>query len=341
MIRERISFIDFGRVTCIFLVIVLHSCLGSYYLFVAQHGIDWFVTLFYYTISRISVPVFVMISGITTIWLKKTENKPVTIDGALKRIKNLLFPILFWSIVYIFLFNNFSLKSLVSILWSPQGLVHLWFLYMLIGLYILSPLVSQLFNSEEYNLIKYLIVLWFIFSSINVYAAIILGINLGEWFGLLTNYQGGFVGYYILGAYIMSRAPLSLFRSIALALLGLTSSYILVTLDNHNSPIFNDRFLNFLSPNVVIMSYGVIEILRNIDFSWFKHYRISYISPLVIDVYLTHEMVLKFFREHLGLVGHGHNALYFIPLMAISAFIISLIISFILSKIQRKRKLFF
>ncbi|EKN5138769.1 hypothetical protein DVP71_00415 [Yersinia enterocolitica] len=53
-------------------------------------------------VSRISVPVFVMISGITTIWLKKTENKPVTIDGALKRIKNLLFPILSWSIIYIF-----------------------------------------------------------------------------------------------------------------------------------------------------------------------------------------------------------------------------------------------
>ena len=47
-------------------------------------------------------------------------------------------------------------------------------------------------------------------------------------------------------------------------------------------------------------------------------------------------MVLKFFREHLGLVGHGHHALYFIPLMAISAFSVSLIISFILSKIQKK-----
>ena len=40
MICERIFFIYFERVTRIFLVILLHSYLGSYYLFVAQHNMD-------------------------------------------------------------------------------------------------------------------------------------------------------------------------------------------------------------------------------------------------------------------------------------------------------------
>lgn len=341
MIPERITFIEVGRILSIFLVVLLHGCLGSYYLFASQHDINWYAALFYYTFSRISVPIFVMISGMSTIWLKKKYGKDVTIRDALFRIKKIIIPIIIWSIIYLALLNQLSISSILNILWSPQGLVHLWFLYMLIGLYLLSPFVFLLFDFNKFDLIKYILIVWFVFSSLNVYFQALFSINLGEWFGLFTNYQSGFLGYYILGAYIMMNPAPSLYKSLSLTVLGFILSYALVVWDNHGASVFNDRFLNFLAPNVVLMSFGAISVLRSLDFSWFKHSYMVYISPLVIGVYLTHEMILKFFREYFGLVGYGYNSIYFLPLLAVAVFIISLAISYILSKAQGKHKLFF
>ncbi|WP_071999877.1 acyltransferase family protein [Escherichia coli] len=98
---ERITFIDFGRVVSIFCVIILHVCLGGYYLFSLKYDLNWSVTLFYYTLSRVSVPVFVMISGVTTIWLKKQCNQVVTVSSALYRISKLIIPIFFFGLLYI------------------------------------------------------------------------------------------------------------------------------------------------------------------------------------------------------------------------------------------------
>lgn len=338
---ERITFIDFGRVISIFCVIVLHVCLGSYYLFSMDHDFNWAITLFYYTLSRVSVPVFVMISGVTTIWLKKNCNRVVTVSDALHRIRRLMIPIFLWSIVYLLLLNQFTPITLLKTLWSPQGLVHLWFLYMLIGLYLLSPFISLIFSSEYNGIIKYFLLLWFVFSCINVYTEAFWGVKLGEWFGLLTNYQSGFIGYYILGAYMMTLAPISLLKSIIITIAGALLSYILVVWDNHNMQVFNDRLLNFLAPNIVIMSFGLFSILRCFDFSWFSKYHFSLLSPLIIGVYLTHEMILKFFREALGLVGYDYNASYFVPMLAIATFIVALLFSFLLGQIQQKHKLFF
>lgn len=252
-----------------------------------------------------------------------------------------MLPILLWSVFYLFLLHQFSLHTLISIVWSPQGLVHLWFLYMLIGLYLLSPIVSLLFNTGQYVIIKFTLGLWFVFASVNIYTDAFMNVRLGEWFGLFTNYQAGFIGYYILGAYIMSHGAISLRKSILITIIGLVVTYGLVLWDNYSSTSFNDRMLNFLAPNIVVLSYGVFSMLRCFDFSWFNTYNFAYISPLVIGIYLSHEMALKFFREYLGLVGNGFNAIYFIPLLAISTFIVALIISFILSKVQGKHKLFF
>lgn len=338
---ERITFIDFGRVVSIFCVIILHVCLGSYYLFSLKYDLNWSVTLFYYTLSRVSVPVFVMISGVTTIWLKKQCNQVVTVSSALYRISKLIIPIFFWSVVYLLLLDQYTPIALFKILWSPQGLVHLWFLYMLIGLYLLSPFISLIFNSKYKEYIRYSLLLWFIFACVNVYTEAFFGVKLGEWFGLLPNYQSGFVGYYILGAYMMTFRPISLSKSIIVTIAGAALSYFLVVWDNHNAPVFNDRLLNFLAPNIVMMSFGLFSLLRCFDFSWFSKYHFSFISPLVVGIYLTHEMILKFFREALGLVGYGYNAFYFVPLLAIATFIVALLFSFLLSLVQQKLKLFF
>lgn len=142
--KNRFLFVDAGKLIGISGVIVLHSCLGSYYLWSKSDSFNYFFCLLFYTASRFCVPLFVMLSAVTIIWRKYPTD--ITPSDSLTRIIKMLLPVCVWSIFYMSLSSSLSLEKVVSIIYSPQGVSHLWFIYMLWGLYILSPIVSYIVN---------------------------------------------------------------------------------------------------------------------------------------------------------------------------------------------------
>ena len=77
---------------------------------------------------------------------------------------------LFWSIIYFvwrFAVQNEGL-SLTSIIQSVEtgAYYHFWFLYMIIGLYLITPMLRVLIANSDRKLIKYSLVLWFVGMAI-------------------------------------------------------------------------------------------------------------------------------------------------------------------------------
>lgn len=70
-VKSRETFLDLLRIIACFLVIVNHTnsviFLGS-----SPDSLDWYVSLTYFFISKIAVPIFFMISGY--LLLKKEDN---------------------------------------------------------------------------------------------------------------------------------------------------------------------------------------------------------------------------------------------------------------------------
>ncbi|OUM69397.1 hypothetical protein PIROE2DRAFT_68555 [Piromyces sp. E2] len=178
--KERKYWIDVLRVFSNFMVIVVHS--SSYAIkdeipFLSK---QWKSLMFWDSFGRVSVPIFIMISGI----LFLDRQKDLSISKLYKKyIYRIVKDILFWNLFYAsvgkylidgvsFSRENFLTEFLYDII---CGKFHMWYLYMCTGLYIITPLMRLIVRNTE-ALIYFLItaigfcqIIPFIFTLFNVY----------------------------------------------------------------------------------------------------------------------------------------------------------------------------
>ncbi len=138
--KAHIFYFDYLRILAAFFVIFMHVASGPLArgINAGWHGLNILTSL-----AFISVPLFFMMSGYLILSSEKTENVSVLFRHRLPR---LVLPLIFWSIVSVvfrlYLDDNLSLitvwKNLIPTLASPAW-IHLWYMYTLIALYVLSP----------------------------------------------------------------------------------------------------------------------------------------------------------------------------------------------------------
>jgi surface polysaccharide O-acyltransferase-like enzyme len=142
LMANRIFYIDLLKIICAAAIVYLH--LMSPYRFMDNMP-QWKLGLLFNSATRFAVPVFLMISG--AFLLSGKNDSRILL---LKRLLRLAVPLLSWSICYI-LFdnrNNIGFDAIKELLTIPfkhtQG--HLWYLYNLIELYLLAPVLIPLYN---------------------------------------------------------------------------------------------------------------------------------------------------------------------------------------------------
>lgn len=159
--ESRITYLDILRLVSICAIVLLHVA-GSFWYVLEVDTFDWMVTNFYDCATRWGVPVFVMISG--ALFLDPNRPQPLRKLWA-KNILHLCVIILFWGLVNALLYKLPSSLSFASALAVVKeivfGPVHFWFLFMLLGLYILVPIIRCITANKqamEYFLVIGLIV---------------------------------------------------------------------------------------------------------------------------------------------------------------------------------------
>ena len=236
--RENIGWVDFLRVIACFLVVFSHCCDP----FVAQFDSDksTFLTgVFSGSLVRCCVPLFVMMSGVLLFPVNMTMT-----EFYKKRIKRIVIPLIFWSIVLpllYFIYLNATDFSTKNPLIAPENFTigatltkmstfifnfnfdttPLWYLYMLVGLYFIIPIFGVWMNQASRKELKLFLYVWGI-SLLLPYmkmVAPLLGYA-GNWgnmeilgrcdwnaFGTFY-YVSGFIGYLVL-AYYLVKYPLT------------------------------------------------------------------------------------------------------------------------------------
>ena len=155
MTKQRILFLDVIRIIACCMIVLMHSPHP-------QAGNPNYVVVLISFLTAAGIGLFFMTSGALLLPVQMT-----TSEFLRKRIGKVVFPTLFWIIFYLavqYLWDEKSLseigRAIVSIPFSVQGNGVLWFIYTLVGLYLLAPVISPfLIRSNEKEIRLYLI-LW-------------------------------------------------------------------------------------------------------------------------------------------------------------------------------------
>ena len=158
---NRIVYLDVLRVIACFSVIMVHSC-AQY--FVKDIGsFNFWVGNIFDGLARIGVPLFIMISGA----LMLDKNYQFSTQKLIKHIIKMIAFFAFWSVFYCFMFKivgSIIIKhesiDIINIIGSLiKGHYHLWFVYLIIGLYLIVPLLRLWVNDTNKKYVEYFIIL--------------------------------------------------------------------------------------------------------------------------------------------------------------------------------------
>lgn len=328
-IAERLGWADLIRVIAIFGVVLIHTCGPYFYQFGSIAGHDWLIINLLDSVVRGSVPLFFMLSGALLLHPGNTE---FDIINFIRRLLRITVPLIFWSIYYL---QHVAQNSGVPPIWSSilvaPAMYHLWFVYVIIGVYLMFPLFQAVFNyilaSPKFVQV-YILGLWLVITSIPVYLSLpILSImQLKSFFG--------YGGYFVLGAVLSSLYShrLSSFFWLVVWMLGAGLTFSITWYLTATTGVAHEKAYQYLSPNVFLMSVAGFMLIRRVSLPVGSLSGLKRISDLSFVIYFVHIMVLEiiksqdFFISLFNVLPLG----IWVIIMAIVAFILSLIVAFVL-----------
>ena len=338
--KETITWVDLIRVVAIFLVVVIHVS-GQLTNIWGKIPVDqWIIADIYGGIARVAVPLFFMISGY--LLLPRSESLSVFYT---KRMLKILIPFLVWSLIYLGWYcGNHPNTCTPSLAWDlllVQGTYyHLWFLYSLISIYLILPVLRLMIKPDTDNrILWYLIVLWLIFQPVLTSAHKFWNFSIKLNAPLAT----GFVCYFVLG-YLLAEITLSRTRiilSTAIWVIGTLITIFGTYLFTRNSGQFEGFFYDFVSINVILISSAAFLLLR-----WVSERKpftspnaqamLRTIATRTFGIYLIHILIIEVLSSWIpflhinSLMG---NAIWSVPLVSTVVFTLSFLIVRILQKI--------
>ncbi len=345
--RERVIYFDVLRIAAIFFVMILHIAAENWG-YTDVNTYEWSMMNIYDSISRWGVPILVMISG--SLFLSRN----ISIERLYKKnILRLVIIFIVWSLGYSLLFNiivNYSLKSFIS--GFIKGHFHLWFLYMIIGLYMITPFLRIIVEDERLTRHFLLLALAFtviipeIISVISVFSE-----KYGEWVESVVSqahikFVLGYSMYFVLG-YYLSTKQINRKNSLLIYLMGLVgfvSTIVLTSIVSRKTNVASDIFYNNLTINVMLESVAVFVLaknnIHNDKVSNKAKMIIAKLSKYSLGAYLLHILAITFIRKFLSLTNISFNPLFSIPIISILTFVLSFGVSSILNHIPIIKKYF-
>ena len=340
---ERIVKYDVLRVVASFSIVLLHVS-ASYWSVVDIHGREFLVMTVYNSLTRFAVPVFFMLSGLFLV--SPHKEKPMVGKRALKLV--MLFYV--WAAFYAFqgiavdtLKGEFTME-----VWRAAlerfifGHVHMWFLQILCGFYLLIPVARQISAKKE--VLRYYLILWILFRFLiptltDTFQMATLQARIDS---LGLDVLVGNFGYFLLG-YYLNITDIRKEARWCLYTLGVVSLFLtpfLTVYECVKSCTYVERWFSPGSLNVLIMSASIFVFFKYCKV--FEHIKRPGIwgklSGYTFFVYMFHMFVL----EKLNLVGIttvSYPAVVSIPVITVFIFIVSLMGAFVADHIPVVRKI--
>ena len=345
--KGRLVYLDILRVLSIVGVITIHTVAGKIADVNALGNADWWWADVLNGITRWAVPVFFMISGVLTLESKQLDNIPAFIKSRFIKIG---IPFLIWSVIYSCIMQIYILGEpirfpgilgiIVSNILFDKAYYHLWFIYDIFIIYLISPLLKKIVVNASKKEMQYWLGLWFVatigYSSVQ-HIATFLGRSEYLYIHILNiPFVFGLTGYYILG-YYLHHYNLSKKWRIGIYISSIIS--VVVTIIGTYSTSFsksalNENMYSHFSITIAIMAMGMFLVAKNIQ--WEKYLTVSFqklvgcLSNATFGIYLIHMVLIINFTSKFSFIIERSYALYTIAII-----VVSFVLSFFFVKLIR------
>ncbi len=338
--KKRMIHYDLLRILAAFSVVILHTSAQFWYT-LDIHSTEWVITNSYDAVFRFGVPIFVMISG--ALFLDKDYKLDV------KRLykHNILRMVVVygvWSCLYGLYdclnagLSNMGVKDILRKL--LYGRYHLWFLPMIIGIYMLLPVLKSWIEHAELKNLQYFLKLFFIFQilswtlrALTVTDELHYILDLAE-IELVCSY----VGYFIWGYYLAHVGVGQRFRK-AMYLLALPSALLNILLGNwlawrRGEPVGNIYDSYGIFTFIIVTALFLLTLDKGSKLSVGPRSTavIKVISKDTLGIYLIHIGLIDILARldvHTMTVPIALG----VPLLAVLVFVIGLVIVALLRRI--------
>ncbi|MHA6896258.1 acyltransferase [Ralstonia pseudosolanacearum] len=328
------AWLDAARVISIFAVVFLH--ISASVVTEADFGSStWWHGNIYDSLVRWCVPVFVMISGALLLDESRVENAA---SFYRRRVKRIVLPLMFWTIAFLF-WNaikarfsgaEFGLAEAVKSVARGKPHYHMWFLFMIVGLYLFTPLIRTLVRHSKRSELWFFVAVMFFFSALD------------ELYGAFSNDDGEvflfwflpYVPYFICGHLIATSKRdggklISLMVFVASVFLTAVGCYFLAHTQGLDRGLY---FYGYLSVSVIPMSIALMWLLKSLSFSEPVAERLGVVSALTLGIYLIHPVFLESVR-FFYFKAKDYYPLLSVPVLSVLIFVGSLMVAFVLRKV--------
>jgi len=256
--------VDLIRTVAIVGVILLHAAND-----LTSQQMNWFeivrwntVTV-YQSIGRLGVPLFLLLTGALLLQPSKLT-EPIGVFFK-KRVARIALPFIFWGAIYFawdFLVVNKIGTEPITQNSIIQGFLtgpyyQFWYLYLLLGLYLVTPILRAIMAHASRDLVKYILILWFLGAAIVPTIALVTPLHLDTNVLTIT----GYVGYFILGAFLLtvqiSRSKLALYTAVGVTLTAI-GTYVIASTVGGTEMYF---FQGYLSPTLILAACSLFLLL--------------------------------------------------------------------------------
>ena len=155
---SRKAYIEVMRIIAAFLVIVNHTNSDIFLKYSKPETLTWYLSISYFFLSKIAVPVFLMIMG--GLLLEKTDSPKKSFQRAF-RIFVIL--IVFSAIYYVYFhrnaLNTMSFSDFFKVIFARRVTNAFWYLYTYLGIMIILPLLQCMAQAFSKKLMRYFLII--------------------------------------------------------------------------------------------------------------------------------------------------------------------------------------
>ena len=284
MERKRIFYLDLIRAFSLFCIVWCHTnnvAFDSYLL----EKVKWFF-------GKCGVPLFFMISGYLAFPLNKSFSE--YFKGKIRRV---VAPFVVWVLLYAIIELVQGKPVFVNGDILNEGSAHLWFIYVIMGLYLVVPIINPFLRAVSQKVFNLYLVLW-ICTGVFPLLQHVLNSPFNEHNWMYTLYYFyGYTGYFVLGYYFKRFGEQT-------RLLDLKTSafFIIVSILLTGAYFFVFKCTTVLTSDykgipIILYSIAMFAMLKKVAI-YIEHSRWNnFITSLSINsfgIYLFHMLVVMF-----------------------------------------------